>query len=593
MLETLKKLSLLLTPYEKKQGLFVLAMIICMAVIETIGVASIIPFLTVLGSPEVVTTNRFLNSLYSFIGFQSTSGFLFFLGCCACLFVFLSAVMKTVTVYSVNRFTHMRQHSFSKRLLETYLQQPYSFFLNRHTGEMTKGILSEVTHLVNDVLRPAADAVAYSILTLMIVGLLIAHDTILALIVGLVIGGSYLLIYLIVQGKLKGNGRKRSDTNRERFTAAAEVLAGIKEIKLLGCEQIYLSRFASASKMFAKYVAINASYSQIPKYFIEAVAFGGIIVLSLVMMERESFGAVLPVLGVYAFAGYKLLPAVQIVYSSLTKLRFGSAAVDDIYDDLKKYTQFGHENVIEKVVPKHSIDLVNVTYRYSEDSSPAIDNINLTIPMGARVGIVGGTGAGKTTLVDILLGLLRPSSGALKVDGRVIDDLNLRDWQASLGYVPQDIFLLDSSINENVALGNKLADIDLEKVKVCCKAAQASEFIEEQLPQTYMTTVGDRGVRLSGGQKQRIGIARALYRNPDVLILDEATSALDNMTEKLVMESIKRSFGKKTIIIIAHRLTTVTDCDFILVLDGGKLTDIGTYDDLVQRSDRFKQMVYA
>ncbi|BAU57100.1 phospholipid-lipopolysaccharide ABC transporter [Halorhodospira halochloris] len=597
----LKKLLSLLSRQEKRRGALVLFMVIIMALLETIGVASVMPFLSVLGNPEVVETNDTLAWLYEAGGFQSIDTFLMALGAGAFALVVFGAAFRMVTTYAMARWATMRVHSFAERLLETYLRQPYAYFLDRHSGDLSKTILSEAQQVVSQAIKPGLEAFAYGIVMIFIIGLLIAIDPVLALTVAAVLGGTYGLIYLAIRGYLDRIGRDRVRANKQRFQAAGEALGGIKDIKLLGRERAYLSRFRGPSSRFAKHQATSKVLSQVPQYFIEAVAFGGMIALVLVLMALEggatsgALGNILPLLGVYAFAGMRLKGAMQKVYRGIAKLRFGAAAVENLYNDLHRRQALAEirKRPPAPLVPQQAVALENVHYTYPNAPAPALQGMDLHIPVGSSVGLVGSTGAGKTTLVDVILGLLRPTEGAITVDGEPVTDANLRAWQQVLGYVPQEIFLTDASVAENIALGVPPERIDHEQVERCARMAQLHEFVVHEMPQQYETVVGERGVRLSGGQRQRIGIARALYHDPSVLVFDEATSALDNVTEKAVMEAIDALHHQKTIILIAHRLSTVCNCDQVVLLEKGQITAAGGFEELQGRSERFRAMALS
>ena len=593
MLDTLRKTLALLDQHEKRRGSLIMLMILIMAIFEVVGVASIMPFLAVLGNPEIIRTNSNLALLYDYFGMQSTDEFLFWLGVAAFILVILSAVFRIITHYHMNRFIEMRRHSLGQRLLERYLAQPYAFFLDRHTADMSKSILSEVDQVVSNVFKPGVIATAYSVVSLAVITLIIAVNPIVAIVVAVVIGGLYLLIFKSVSGRLVRIGQERAKANQERFTHAGEALSGIKDIKLLGRESVYLSRYRRGSMVYAMHQATNQTLSEVPRYLIEAIAFGSVIALSvLLMVASDNIGEVLPILGLYAFAGYKLLPAMQQVYSGASKLRFGSAAVHDLHKDLcgPLPPTRCNRDIDAPLVPVNQIALSSVCFSYPNASRFALRNINLTIPVGSVVGIVGGTGAGKTTLVDLFLGLLSPSAGELIVDDDVISNSNLNRWQRALGYVPQDIFLCDASIAENIALGVPRHQIDHDQVIECAKMAQIHTFVIDELPDGYCSGIGERGVRLSGGQRQRLGIARALYRDPSVLVFDEATSALDTVTEESVMECISEFARKKTIILIAHRLSTVRRCDSIFLLEQGHIIAQGTFNELRSESEAFRKM---
>jgi ABC-type multidrug transport system fused ATPase/permease subunit len=577
-MNTYRKTLTLLSPKEKRRGNLVLVMVILMAMLETAGVASVMPFLAVLGNPDLVETNPVLSPLYAGLSFTSVDSFIFALGAASFGLILFSAFFRSLTHYAMNRFIEMRRHSISKKLLETYLRQPYAFFLNRHSGDMAKNILSEVDQLVQNVFRPGMQMVSYTLVIIALIALLIVVDPWLALVVAVVVGGLYALIFGTVRGLLGRVGRDRARANQERFTTAAEALGGIKDIKLLGREHAYLQRFDGPSFRQAKHQSTSQTISEVPKYLVEAVGFGGVIALTLYLLSihggtsSAAMGQLLPILGLYVFAGYRLLPAAQRIYGGLSKLRFGAAAVDAIHSDLQQRTQLAelYRRAPQAIRPKQTIALRNIFYRYPTAKHDALQGIDVSIPVASSLGIIGASGAGKTTLVDVLLGLLRPTQGAILVDDEPVTDANLRAWQQSLGYVPQDIFLTDATVSENIALGIPKEQIDQTQVERCARMAQIHEFIVTEMPQSYETVVGERGVRLSGGQRQRIGIARALYHDPAVLVFDEATSALDTKTESEVIQAINALTGTKTIILIAHRLSTVRECSQVITLSSGQ-----------------------
>lgn len=595
----LQKILYLLSAREKRRGALVLGMVVVMAMLEVIGVASIMPFLSVLGNPEVVRSNPYLVTVYEALGFSSVDAFLAALGVATFTLILFSTLFRAFTYHAMNRFIEMRRHSISERLLETYLRQPYAFFLSRNSSDMAKSILSEVDQLVINVFRPGLMMVAYSVVTVAILTLLIVMDPILAAVVACAFGGLYGLIYLCVHGFLGRAGQARVGANRERYQAAGEALGGIKDIKLLGRENAYLQRFRGPSVRFAQYLVVNQTASQVPGILVEAVAFGSIIVLTLWLLATHggagsgALGGILPLLGLYAFAGLRLKPALQRVYQGFAKLRFGVGAIEAAYQDLIHRASLAELQKCASMAltPKKAVALQNVSYTYPHTPTPALVEIDLEIPVGSSVGLVGTTGAGKTTLVDVLLGLLRPTRGAISVDGQPVTDENLRAWQQALGYVPQQIFLTDATVTENIALGTPPKHIDQDQVVRCARMAQLHDFIMEEMPQQYATMVGERGVRLSGGQRQRIGIARALYHNPSVLVFDEATSALDSLTERAVMEAIEGLRHEKTIFLIAHRLSTVRSCDKLVLLDKGHMIAAGSFEELKIQSQKFRSML--
>lgn len=599
MISVVSKAVSLLTAAEKRQGLALLCVVIFMALLETVGVASVMPFLGVLGNPDLIKTNEWLAKAFVVSGATSVNSFLILLGAGSFVLVLVSAFFRVFANYAMNNYTEQRRHSIGKRLLATYLHQPYEYFLNQHSADLAKSILSEVDQLTQNIYRPLIQMGAYSVILVAMVTFLVIVDFRIAIAVALVIGGSYFLIFVAVRGILNRIGRDRLEANRQRFMTASEALGGIKEIKLRGHEENYLVRFDSPSKRYAAHQAANTTIAMVPKFVIEAIGIGGVLVLALMLLARQdqshggALGNVLPILGIYTFAAYRLLPAAQNIYSSLANMRFGAAALDRIYGDIQlgrgKPKVDGKSDPVV-MVPAREIRLSGITFAYSGSARSAIRGVTIAIPVGSRIGLVGKTGSGKTTLVDLLLGLLRPADGAIEVDGVAIDDGNIGSWQGAIGYVPQNIFLADATIAENIAFGVEPARIDHDRVRTCARMADVYDFVMNTMPDGFNTRVGERGVRLSGGQRQRIGIAKALYHEPAVLVLDEATSALDNKTEQDVMNAVLSLDRKSTVVMIAHRLSTVRNCDCIYLLRNGEIVAHGTYEQLIETSQDFREM---
>jgi ABC-type multidrug transport system fused ATPase/permease subunit len=384
-----------------------------------------------------------------------------------------------------------------------------------------------------------------------------------------------------------------------------EAFGGFKDVKLLGLEQEFLSRFRSPSYGVARAEADMQVFAETPRFAMQGMVFSGMILAVLYILSSDgSLESALPSLAGFAFAGFRLLPSLQAMYAKATELRFGKAFLDSVHEELVQQPatriqpspEGGDETSAgstEPLIPRRCVELQNITFRYPSAEHVAVDRLSISIPACTTVGIVGSTGSGKTTLVDLLLGLLRPEQGRILVDGTEVRDENLRAWQRTLGYVPQQIFLTDSSVASNIAFGDREEDIDMDRVIAAARIANLHDFVLSRMDDGYRTLVGERGIRLSGGQRQRIGIARALYRDPSVLVMDEATSALDNITERAVMEAIDRLEGEKTIVLIAHRLSTVKACDQIVMLDRGHLVAAGTWDELTERSDQFRALAAA
>ena len=431
-------------------------------------------------------------------------------------------------------------------------------------------------------LRPLIDLIANSMVTLSITILLVIVDPKLMLIVSCSLGIAYGLIYVFTSKFLKILGKERTEKNQLRFLAINEAFGAIKEIKVGGLEKNYIKRFSDSAEVFASNNSYALSIEQVPRYILEAIAFGGIMLVILYLMSQTgSFNNALPIISVYVFAGYRLMPALQMIYRSVTLLTYSQTALGTLVKDFKELKKEKLSEDKNFVIFNKTITLKNINYSYPSSSREVLKNINFAIPAKTSVGLIGTTGSGKTTMVDIILGLLEAQKGTLEVDGNLITKKNARSWQRSIGYVPQHIYLSDDTVAANIAFGLNDQDIDQEAVEKASKLANLHLFVTEELPKKYQTKVGERGVRLSGGERQRIGIARALYHNPQLLILDEATSALDNQTEAAIMDAVNTLSKNITIILIAHRLTTLSKCDNIIKLKKGEIIDQGKFDRMI------------
>ncbi len=591
-MNTIKKFLYLLSHEERKRAYLLLLMILIMALLDMLGVASIMPFIAVMSNPELVETNFILKTMFEYLsdfGIETNQQFLFFLGISVFLLLVVSLTFKAVTLYAQVRFIQMREYSISKRLVEGYLHQPFSWFLNRHSAEIGKTILSEVSKVVSKGLGPMINLIAQCAVTVAIITLLILVDPKLTLIVSLILGVAYWIVYRLTRSFITRKGKQSLKFNEGKFTAVSEAFGAAKEIKVGGLEQTFIKRFSDPAILLAQDNAKVTVIGLLPRYVLEAITFGGMMLVVIYLIAQSgTFINAVPILALYAFAGYRLMPALQQIYTNIVSLRYATPSLDSVIDDLKSLQPYNPSISQDTLQLKKNITLNHINYSYPNTSRTALKNINFSIQARSTVGLVGATGSGKTTTVDIILGLLIPQKGTLEVDDKVIDKNNLKAWQRSIGYVPQQIFLSDDSIAANIAFGTNLKDINQEAVEYAAKMANLHEFVINELPSKYQTTVGERGIRLSGGQRQRIGIARALYHNPQILILDEATSALDNLTERAVMEAVHKLRKNITIIMIAHRLSTVKNCDNILLMEKGEVKEQGKFDKLIQIDDQFR-----
>ena len=591
MLAVFRKLLALLSRRERIQlGLLLVALLV-MAFLELVGIAAVLPFLYLASDPARLQEKPWLAWAYEAFGFASPTSFLIALGGIAFTALVLSNTWAMITIWVQYRFAHGHACNLSVRLLRHYSAQPYVFFLRRNGADLGKNVLHEVEMLIDVVLMPALRLCTQATVALGIIGLLVAFDPVLALLIVLVLGGAYGGLYIGVRRTLRHLGAERFAANAGRYKVVSELFGAIKDVKLLGKEEAFTDAFSGPATRHARFQASAQIVTDTPRYLLEAVVFGGILLIAVYLLARGGhLQQVIPVLGLYAVAGYRLIPSLQQVYKALAAIRFGTPALNNLHRELtSKLAVPPHAPAIRrsndraphKLPFAERLDLDHVTFTYPGAHKPAIEDVSLTIEANTTIGIMGPTGSGKTTLVDVLLGLLRPQRGEISIDGVPLIETSLRAWQNNLGYVPQHIYLTDDTVARNVAFGIPPEHIDMAAVERAARLAQIHDFITQQLPERYATIVGERGIRLSGGERQRLGIARALYHDPGMLIFDEATSALDHATEAAVMEAVQTVAGTRTILMIAHRLTTLRSCDVIHELKVGRLARSDTYTAIV------------
>jgi ABC-type multidrug transport system fused ATPase/permease subunit len=595
VLEPFKKIYELLEARARRRAALLLCMILVLGFLEMAGVGSVMPFVAVLADPKIVETNRYLSVVYNHFGFASPHQFLFVLAIAVFLVVLGSTVFKALTSLVTLRFVRQQSYALSFRLFQRYLHQSYEWFLGRHSSDLGRTVLSEVNEVINGVLSPGMRLITQTVIAAFLVALLIAVDPLLAFIIVVLFGGAYGVVMLASRHYVSRIGASRLGANRERFRISNEALGGIKDIKVLGLEDTFLRRFEKPSRRLARDAGASQIIAQFPQYALQVISLSTIMLIVLYQLHMHgSLGQSLPVMAVYVLAGQRLQPAFQQVYLNITNVRFNMPALDLLHRDLVGEERNRPTKEVVKArlpEPRHQLELRDVTYCYPGATSTALKDASIAIAARTTVGLVGETGAGKTTAVDLILGLLEPTRGELLVDGTPIGRENRRAWQNCVGYVPQHIFLSDDTVAANIAFGIERNRINMEAVERAARTANLHKFVTEELEAGYETLIGERGVRLSGGQRQRIGIARALYRDPDVVIMDEATSALDNITERAVMDAVRNLADQKTIILIAHRLTTVRRCDTIFLLQCGRVVANGTYDELANKSERFRAMI--
>ncbi len=594
----LKRILKLLSTRERYLSSILLGGMVLAGLIDVLGVTSILPFMAVVAKPEMIHTNPWLHKIFTMLAFESTNSFLIGLGLAALGFMFFSNAVSLATAAAILSFSSNLGHKLSGRILSSYLQQPYAYFLERNTSHLVVNCTEDVTRVTNGIITPTLQTIAKSVVVISILLLVLWVDPWLAISAGIVIGTVYTGVFFSIRRMVSRLGVVSKEANKERFRLATELLNGIKELKILGQDEAYRQRFADRSAVFAKTHWVSAAVSLVPRYAIESIAFGAMILVVLYLLTtRKDFNEAIPLLILYAFTAYRLLPAFQQLFTSATLIRFNLPSLEVVEERLNVLGSVPVRGAtprqpgnMDRIPFVREIELSNIEFAYSTARGPVLNDFTLTIPRNSTIALVGGTGAGKTTIVDIVLGLLEPQRGCLLVDGSPVASGKMRAWQKQLGYVPQHIYLADDSLAANIAFGVPPKQVQMDCVWHAAQIAKLHDFVVGELPDRYETLVGERGVKLSGGQRQRIGIARALYSDPDVLILDEATSALDGITEDAVTDALQVLFHAKTIIMIAHRLGTVKHADRIYLLESGRVADQGTYEELLDRNAIFRAM---
>lgn len=576
MLSSLKQLWQILSPLDKRKVIYVFILVMGMAFIESAGVISIMPFLAVLSNPNVVESNSYLKQLYDFTGAANKQNFILYLGFLSLFIVICSTIFKIVTQYAVNRFASLQRHYFSTRLLKTYLQQNYEFFIQRNSATLVKNILSEVDQLIWTMILPALSLMSYGVVLLSMVGILLLYDPLMAIATAFVLGLFYASIYMLVRKKLTQIGQEFTQANKERYQTCQEALAGIKDVMINNAEHGYIKQFEESSRVFARHIATRETLGQVPLNVIETVGYGCLIGLAmLLVVSGKEVSHILPVLGLYGFAAYRMLPAAQNMYRAISQIKFSQQVLNVLIPEFDLEKEKGEPRHLNHLAPlkfEKSIRVENISFAYPNRSDkPVLSNFSLEIQKNTSLGIMGKSGSGKSTLMDIMLGLLIPQQGKIYIDDVELNESNRDQWRNLVGYVPQFIYLADKSIAENIAFGMPKAEIDIEQVKYAAKLAQIDEFIMKNLKDGYNEVVGEKGVMLSGGQRQRIGIARALYKKPEILFMDEATSALDRQTEMDVAQAMQVLKDSMTLIVISHNEKSITSLDNLLNMnDRGK-----------------------
>ena len=584
-----------MTNHERYELFKLFGIVLLASFFDVLGIASFMPFFMVLANPSIITSNTYMAGFIDFFDLNDVAELVFFLAWSIFFTVLISIAFRAYVSWAILRFTNLQSHRLSIRLIKNYMQKPYEWFLSRHSGELSKTALSEVAQVVNGILIPIVNVITQSILVVAILTFLLLIEPKIALFSILFFGIIYIIFYSLIRKYLLRLGKERTVGNKNRYQTLTECFGGIKEIKTRDLELFYVKRYELASYKFFNAQIASQLVAQLPRFFLEAIVFGGILLLITILLPKNgNIADILPTIGTYILGGFRIMPSIQAIYSNLSSLRFSSPLINSISNDLTEVNFTSKDLSSNKTLNlKKSIRLECVSYSYPISRANSLNNLSIEIISGSCIGVAGLSGAGKTTAMDIILGLLKPQSGKLIVDSQQITSDLLISWRSNIGYVSQNVFLTDETLAKNIAFGLDDDAISWDALFKASKTADLHEFIVNDLPDGYDTMLGERGVRLSGGQRQRIAIARALYREPKLLVLDEATSALDNITESNVIKNISNLKNGITTLIVTHRLSTIKSCDYILFLKSGALHASGTYDELCCDCPEFLNLVLA
>jgi len=568
-----------------------------MAALEIITVLSISAFIYLMTNPNNINQNFFLREVLKITSLYSSGNSIGTLSILIFFIIVTSSITSFYANLSITRFSMHLGNSLIVNLFNFYLKKDYIFHTLNNSSKLINNVHGETTRIYSGIFIPLLQLNAKLIISLfLIVNLFLTNFQFTIIIISL-LAFIYVFIYFFVKGILTKNGKTQSRENQKRYDLMGECFRGIKEIKVLNIEDSFYRNFKTSSEKLATCLTTSAVIAQSPKFLLETIAFGGLcLMVAYLVNTGQSIETILPTLSIFTITGYKMMPAIQQVFSSVSSMKSNSNALDNIYLDLKEAnllsdTADNTDKIISTIPFQKEITFSNISFSYPNVPHNAINNISLKIKANSKIAFVGSSGAGKTTLADILISILQFKSGHLFCDNLEITPKNVQSWQNIISYVPQTIFLSDTSLAENIALGIEKDKIDLEKLRQSILLSDLKAHVD-LMPKKEWTTIGESGVQLSGGQRQRIGIARALYKDTPILILDEATSALDGITERNIMNSIEQLSNKKTIVIIAHRLSTVKTCDIIYMFHAGQIIDQGTYDHLMLNNLTFQKMAY-
>jgi ATP-binding cassette, subfamily B, bacterial PglK len=561
-LSSIEKLRVITSRQDK---IFLLALLFVgalLSLIETIGISAIMPFITLASYPDKILQNGYSRYIYEFFSFNNSTSFMVFFGVILIIFYIFRAIFTILYSYLLNSFSFGRYHIFAFRLFKNYVELPYKDFVTKNSSELTKSIVTEAANLtfyIQNLLMILSEA--FTIIFLY--SLLLIVNWKMTFVLTIFLGIKILFLTKTISKIIKVQGVKRSELQSKFYRILAQTFANFKILKFAQNESKIYNEFADASNGYAKANILNSTLGQLPRAILEMLGFGTLIgVVIYILLRYESASSVLPIISMYALALYRILPAINRILSNYSGMLFLSQSLEIVYKQLS-YTSSIEGN--EDINFINEIEIKNIYFEYVQDKF-VLEGVSLKINKGEKLAFVGESGGGKSTLADLIMGICHPTHGYILVDGLELNNKNIRSWRRKIGYVPQSIYLFDGTIADNIAYGY---DYDEVKIIEVLKKANIYDFLMQK--EGIYTLVGEGGVQLSGGQKQRVGIARALYSDPEILVLDEATSALDITTEAQIMDEIYKISNEKTLLVIAHRLSTLEGCDRKITIKNGRI----------------------
>lgn len=582
-MNSLQKFYSILNNRQRKVAVIQLLLMLVGMVFETIGIGLLIPVLTVISENNIGEAYPKIKPLLASLGNPTHTQLVIWIMSLLIIIYFLKMVFLSILAWRQSKFVYGLQAYFSQKLFEGYLYQPYVFHLNRNSATLIRNTTVLITIMTSS-LTAFMTILTEACIFLGIFVFLMYFEPVGTLLVGVLFGVTFIMFNVITKKKLLRWGNSYQAHEGKRIMHLQQGLGGVKDVKLLGRENNFLKSYYYSNYESAKAGQYKEALAALPRLWMELLVVVCMAVLLIALaVQGKGFAMILPILGVFAASAFRLMPSVNRIMQAFQNMRYAQPAINGLYEELAVLQPELHAINKKEYMPfTDAIKVMDISFQYEAANVPALQHVNITIPKGATIGIIGTSGAGKSTLIDIILGLLKPDSGAIQIDGCSIAD-NLRGWQDHIGYVSQSIFLTDDTLRRNIAFGISDEEIDENRIERALELSQLSSFVS-QLPEGLETIVGERGVRLSGGQRQRIGIARALYHDPPVLVLDEATSSLDTNTEAGVMDAVQKMHGNKTIIIVAHRLSTVEHCDYVYRLEYGKIVEEGNTKDVLRNA---------